>query len=119
MKIYNRKTFFVGVYFIVMAVGLVVLCFIKEFKPYDLILAGFCALIGIPFLLRSLSYEKSRKDKLEQITPTYTDWLFRYHGAVFCHEPHIRKRVFRWNRHRRGVLPDCVPLRGDVHKDIL
>ena len=41
MKIYNRKTFFVGVYFIVMAVGLVVLCFIKEFKPYDLILAGF------------------------------------------------------------------------------
>ncbi len=66
MKIYNKKTFFVGVYFIVMAVGLVVLCFLKEFKPYDLILAGFCALIGLPFLLRSLSYEKSRKDKLEE-----------------------------------------------------
>ncbi len=66
MKIYNKKTFSVGIYFIVMAVGLVVLCFINEFKPNDLVLAGLYALIGVPFLLRSLSCEKSRKDKLEE-----------------------------------------------------
>lgn len=66
MKIYNKKTFLAGVYFIVMAAALALLCFAQGYKPLDLVLAGLCALVGIPFFLRSLSYEKSRKDKLEE-----------------------------------------------------
>lgn len=64
MKIYNKKNFRLGIYFFVLAAGLLLTGFLKEFKPRELVMIAVCFIIGVCFLLRSLSQELSRKDLL-------------------------------------------------------
>lgn len=67
MKIYNKKNFWLGVQFIVLAAGLLVLGFLKGFKLKNIALMALCFMIGGSFLIRSLSKEMSRKDRLDDM----------------------------------------------------
>ncbi len=67
MKIYNKKNFRLGIYFFVLAAGLLITGFLKEFKPRGLVMIAVCFIIGVCFLLRSLSQELSRKDLLDDM----------------------------------------------------
>lgn len=67
MKIYNKKNFWLGMQFIVLALGLLILGFFKGFKLKNIAIMIMCFVIGVSFLMRSLSKEMSRKDRLDDM----------------------------------------------------
>ena len=66
MKIYNKKSFALGLGFAILGIAL----FIVEKRPLEikpLILIGVCAIISVSAIWRSLSHELSKADKLEEL----------------------------------------------------
>lgn len=64
MKIYNKKNFWIGIYFILLAAALFAIGFQKGFSLKDILLIFLCFVIGACGLMRSFSKELSRKDQL-------------------------------------------------------
>lgn len=67
MKIYNKKNFWLGIQFIALAAGLLILGFLKGLRLKNIAIMALCFMIGGSFLMRSLSKEISRKDRLDDM----------------------------------------------------
>lgn len=67
MKIWYKKTFAWGMIFGILAVALLAIGFLKGFELKNTVLMVLCAIIGLGFVVRSLSYEQSRQDRLADL----------------------------------------------------
>lgn len=67
MKIWYKKTFTWGMIFGILAVALLAIGFLKGFELKNTVLMVLCAIIGLGFVVRSLSYEQSRQDRLDDL----------------------------------------------------
>lgn len=67
MKIYNKKTFITGALFLVMGAALLFISISKGFEIKNTILLLLSLAIGAGFVIRSLSMELSRRDKLDDL----------------------------------------------------
>lgn len=67
MKIWYKKTFALGLLFLLLGLSLAAICFLEGFTLKNTILMALCGIIGLPLLLRSLSREKSRQDQLDDL----------------------------------------------------
>lgn len=67
MKIYNKKAFVQGIFLAALSVALACICFTTDFSAKNVFLAVFNGAFAMYFLPRSLSREKSREDKLEEM----------------------------------------------------
>lgn len=67
MKIWYKKTFAIGAVFLILGIALLAISFLSGFSLKNTILMVLCVIIGIGFIARSLSYEQSRQDQLDDM----------------------------------------------------
>ena len=119
MKIYNKKNFRYGLWMTVLGVLMLLTSIWKGFDIKGTVILAICLFPGIGLLLRSLSRDMSREDKIAELDERnkLVEWRAKsralHCGAgLFCVRPHQYRRdagdggVFR--RHAGGV-------RADVH----
>lgn len=66
MKVYHRKNFIIGIFFLMLAAVLVLLSIPDEFTAKRIVLIVFGLIFGIALLTRSLSSKLSRKDYITE-----------------------------------------------------
>lgn len=67
MTIWYKKTFAIGAVLLILCIALCAISLLKGFLLKNTILMLICALIGIGFIARSLTYEQSRQDQMEDL----------------------------------------------------
>lgn len=67
MKIWYKKTFALGLLFLVLGAALLTINVVEGFGVKNTILMVLCGIIGFGFMIRSLSREKSKQDKMDDL----------------------------------------------------
>lgn len=67
MKIYNRKHFLLGLLFLLLAAALLAVSLWRGFELKGTVLLVACFLYGAGLLIRSLSREMSKTDKIDEL----------------------------------------------------
>ena len=66
MKIYNKKGFLSGAFLTLLGVSLICIVILGDFTLKRILLSALCLYFGIETIIRSVSKELSKKDKLEK-----------------------------------------------------
>lgn len=67
MKIYNKRSFISGVVSFLLGLALLLCCIFKEFDLKSVLLMIFMFFIGMNEIRRSISYQMSREDKIDDL----------------------------------------------------
>lgn len=83
MKIYNRKHFLLGLLFLLLAAALLAVSLWRGFELKGTVLLAACFLYGAGLLIRSLSREMSKTDKIDELDERNRFVKLRARSAAF------------------------------------